>query len=193
MFKHNKLLIVLFGVSLISALVSSMITSSHAYAASPPSTKVVRFIPSGIRGTLYAPADCWETSLAAPRANAWRCIVENTIYDPCFNTSTQTDYVICDADPTGDPHGLKVMLAHPLPPSTPSSGIQAWIMRLADYSECSFITGASGIIDGKRINYTCTDGSLIVGSPHIKSVWMVKEQKKGQSQLIMTTVVEVWI
>lgn len=226
MFKHNTLLIVLFGMLPLSAVVFSMSTSPYAFAASkslspqaafaspgiiqrttrtlytsndvatvvsPPSTKVVLFSPSGIRGTLDAPADCWETSLAAPRANAWRCIGKNIIYDPCFSTSTQANYVICAADPSGDTRGLKAMLAHPLSAPGPyGSGIQAWTMRLSDGSVCSFYTGATGLIGGERINYGCTNGSAIVGSPRIGSVWMVKEMKKGQSQLVMTQVVEVW-
>lgn len=221
MFKHNTLLIVLFGVLLPSVLVLWVSTSPHASAtskslssqavlASPgiiqrpshpastspdittPPTKVVRFRPSGIRGTIDTPADCWMSSLAAPRANAWRCMVVNIIYDPCFSTSPQASYVICDANPARDTRGLKAMLAHPLPANPPRSGTQAWMMRLTDGSMCSFITGASGIIGGERITYSCTDGALLVGSPHISSVWMVKEVKKGQSHLIMVSVGEAW-
>ena len=196
MFKHNTLFIVLFGVLLLNALVFSMGTSPHtsvtATATFPPSTKVVRFSPSGIRGTIDTPADCWESSLAAPRANTWRCMVMNTIYDPCFSTSTQASYVICDANPTSDTRGLKAILAHPLPASTLSSGTQAWMIHLADGPVCSFLTGASGLIGGERINYSCTEGAFIVGSPHISPVWMVKEVKKGQSQPVMMSVVEAW-
>ncbi len=173
----------------------SHLASVHIHVAVAPSplpTKVVRFSPSGIRGTIDTPADCWVSSLAAPRANAWRCMVVNTIYDPCFSTSTQASYVICDANPTGDTRGLKAILAHPLPASSPSSGTQAWMMRLADGPVCSFMTGASGIIGGERINYGCTDGALVIGTPQIGSVWMVKEVKKGQSQFVMVSVVEAW-
>jgi hypothetical protein len=221
MVKHNTLLMVLFGVVLPGALVFWVSTSPRASAASKslspqavfassgiiqrPShlaststsvatspTKVVRFSPSGIRGTIDTPADCWVSSLAAPRANAWRCLVVNTIYDPCFSASPQASYVICDANPAGDTRGLKAILAHPLPASTPRSGTQAWMMRLTDGPMCSFMTGASGIIGGERITYSCTDGALLVGSPHIGSVWMVKELKKGQSQLIIVSVGEAW-
>lgn len=158
-----------------------------------PVTKVVFFRPSGIRGTLDTPADCWETSIAAPRANAWRCIVENRIYDPCFSTSMRAHYVICDADPSSHTRGLKIRLAHALPPSTVSSGTQAWMVRLIDGTVCSFATGATALFAGERLNYDCTNGSWLVGNPRTGVIWMVKELKKGQSRLVMTPIVEAWI
>jgi len=66
------------------------------------------------------------------------------------------------------------------------------MIHLADGPVCSFLTGASGLIGGERINYSCTEGAFIVGSPHISPVWMVKEVKKGQSQPVMMSVVEAW-
>lgn len=175
-------------------IIATLSTSKNvATIAFFPLTKVVFFRPSGIRGTLNTPADCWETSLAAPRANAWRCIVKNRIYDPCFSTSAHAHYVICDADPSSHTHGLKVRLAHALPPSTLSSGTQAWMVRLLDGSVCSFLTGATDLFDGERLNYGCTNGSWLVGNPRTGAVWMVKELKKGLSQLVMTPVVEAWI
>lgn len=166
-----------------------------AEVASLPPTKVVQFSPSGIRGTLDAPADCWMTSTSAPRANAWRCGVKHIIHDPCFSTSPQANSVICDADPTGDTRGLKATLAHPLPAGTSSSGIQAWVMSLSDGSVCTFANGATGLFGGERLNYNCTSGWWIVGSPRIGSVWMVRLVKWGQSpqtQPVMMSVLEVW-
>ncbi|WP_201390811.1 hypothetical protein [Ktedonobacter sp. SOSP1-85] len=163
---------------------------------SPPPMKVVHFSPSGIRGTLDAPADCWMTSTSAPRANAWRCGVKHIIHDPCFSTSAQANYVICDADPTGDGRGLKATLAHPFPAPGPySRDIQAWVMSLSDGSGCTFANGATGLFGGERLNYNCTSGWWIVGFPRIGSVWMVGLVKWGQSpqtQPVMMLVLEVW-
>lgn len=162
--------------------------------ASPLKTKVVHFSPSGIRGTLDTPIDCQETSWVAPRPNAWRCIVKRRLYDPCFSTSSQADSVVCDADPISDSRGLKAMLAHPFPAEGPyHPGIQAWLMRLSDGAVCGFITGATGVIGGERLNYGCTNGWWVVGFPQIGSVWMVKTVKQGQPQLLrMMSVAEVW-
>jgi hypothetical protein len=193
MFKKGILLIGLFGVLLPGAIfVFASGICMHISAASPVATKVTRFSPSGIRGSLDMAADCWETSLAASRADAWRCIVVNTIYDPCFSTNGQKDYVICDAKPDGDERGLKVRLAHALPEREFRHVTQAWMMRLVDGTLCSFITGATGLVGKERINYGCSDGSEIVGMPKMESVWLVKEIKKGQSQAIVTAVREAW-
>lgn len=156
-----------------------------AAIASLLSTKVVRFSPSGIRGILDTPVDCQETSWVVPRPDAWRCIEKNRLYDPCFSTTPQGDFVICDANPIGDPRGLKATLAHSLPAPGPSSrGIQAWLMRLNDGSVCGFIPGATGVIGGERVNYGCTNGWWVVGSPQIGSVWMVKTVKREQPRLV---------
>ena len=175
---------------------SRMLSTRNGVAAvaSLPPTKVVQFNPSGIRGTLDTPVDCQETSRLTPRPNAWRCIEKNRIHDPCFSPSPQADFVICDADPTGDPRGLKAMLAHPFPAPGPSSdGIQAWLMRLSDGSECGFILGATYVIGGERVNYGCTNGWSVVGFPRIGSIWMVKIVRTGQTQGIrMMPVAEVW-
>lgn len=167
-----------------------------ATVASPLPTKVFFFSPSGIRGTFNGPADCRMTSLAAPRVNAWRCGIEHVMYDPCFSTSAQANYVICDTNPAGDGRGMKATLAHPLPiPGPYSSGMQAWAMRLSDGSVCTAASGATGLFGGVRLNYNCTSGWWIVGFPRIGSVWTVRLVKEGQSpqtQPVPMSVLEAW-
>jgi hypothetical protein len=159
------------------------------------STQVVHFVPSGYSGPIdknNTPANCWETSLAAPRADAWRCIVGNIIYDPCFSTSAKANYVICDVDPSVSSLGLKATLAHALPASEPSKETQAWFLRLTDGSVCSFLTGATGLFEGDRINYGCTNDITIAGMPHTDKIWTVKAIPKDATKAVTMSVAEAW-
>ncbi|GCE22837.1 hypothetical protein KDK_66370 [Dictyobacter kobayashii] len=166
---------------------------SSAAASNTKATVVSHFFPVGIRTTSTSTADCWETSLAAPRKDTWRCAVVNTIYDPCFSSPTQHNYVICDASPTGDVRGLKVTLAGALPVTTAtSSDAQPWVLLLPDGVSCTFLTGATSVINNERVNYGCTNNATIVGLPTQGTVWTVKEVLDGQTQPVVTTVVHVW-
>jgi hypothetical protein len=156
-------------------------------------TSVKQFYPVGIRDTATLSGDCWVTSLAAPRLDAWRCIVINTIYDPCFSSPSYKDYVICDASPTGDMRGIKVTLTKALPTSTASpADHQPWTLRLSNGVVCAFLTGATSIIDNQRVNYGCTDGGFIPGSPTQGTIWTVNEKLPAQSTLVTKQVIDVW-
>jgi hypothetical protein len=144
-------------------------------------TQVTPFSPSGIRGTA-GQGTCWTTSLAAPRTNAWRCSAGNTIYDPCFSTPLQSSYVICDANPAkGQTSGLKVMLTQPLPSATlpSSSENQAWLLRLSNGAICSFATGATFLVHGVRVDYGCSDGSVVIGMPQTGNTWIANVSKNA--------------
>jgi len=105
------------------------------------------------------------------RADAWRCIVGNEIYDPCFSARPHATSVICDASPT-KPAGFILKLAAPLPTHLPASDKQVWMMRLGDGVMCGFLTGATGGIGQQRINYGCTDKSYVLGDPQAQGkVW----------------------
>jgi hypothetical protein len=104
------------------------------------------------------------------RADAWRCIVGNIIYDPCFSAAPHATSVICGASPQ-KPVGIRVTLAQPLPTHAPVQGKQAWILLLGDGSTCTFITGATFGIQGQRANYGCSDKDWIIGDPQPGRIW----------------------
>jgi hypothetical protein len=170
-------------------------STQHAQANRASSATIVtHFNPVGIRNAPTLPGDCWETSLAAPRVDAWRCIVANTIYDPCFSSPSYQNYVICNTAPTGDMLGIKVELTRPLPASTASpTAHQPWTLRLSNGVVCSFLTGATYLIDNQRVNYGCTDGVVIPGMPTQGTTWTVREKLPNQNNLVTMQVAEVWI
>ena len=164
----------------------------QAYSA-PIVTHVTHFYPSGLRNSSTLSGNCWETSLAAPRVDAWRCIVADTIYDPCFSSPNYANYVICAATPASDTRGLKVTLTDVLPKSTVTAADhQPWTLRLSDGVVCTFLTGATPIIDNQRVNYGCTDSAVIAGTPKMGSVWTVSEELPGTSTLVTRQVIDAW-
>ena len=142
-----------------------------------PATMTVVFHPRGVQGKPLAGSCTMGESLALPRADTWRCIVGNRIYDPCFSTVPHATTVICDASPF-NPIGIRVQLRTPLPTHAPVSGQQVWMMQLGNGVICGFLTGATAGIQGQRINYGCTDKTVVLGSPHpdqAKRIWYAVE------------------
>ena len=68
-------------------------TAGQASTATITATQVITYSPGPPTGEPQA-GRCWTNSLAVWRDDAWRCIVGNEIYDPCFS---EDDSVICGA------------------------------------------------------------------------------------------------
>ncbi|MGL4650425.1 MAG: hypothetical protein ACRC1H_13540, partial [Caldilineaceae bacterium] len=66
------------------------------------------------------PGSCDARSLFAPRADAWRCTVEGTVFDPCFELHAGgAGAIVCGAEPLSGALGFAVGGA--LPPALPTS------------------------------------------------------------------------
>lgn len=52
-----------------------------------------------------------------------------------------------------------------------SSDANAWLLQLANGATCNFATGATAVIDNKRINYLCSDQSSLLGNLQPGLVW----------------------
>ena len=175
-------LIYLLCVGLIASLAIGLGGERRAAAASGsrdasatsilPATSVKVFHPKGAAGAAVKGNCGMGGSLAVQRADAWRCIVGNEIYDPCFSARAHARSVICGATPDR-PVGITVSLPAPLPAHDPVRGSQAWILQLGDGTTCGFLTGATFGIKGQRANYGCSDSQrdYVVGTPSQGRVW----------------------
>ncbi len=106
-------------------------------------TKIISFLPADILPKTVQNGSCWENSVAYPfRQDAWRCMVENNIIDPCFSAK-QDGYVICPGNPQKD-EGVAIKLTKPLPKAETPKETQdnwAWFLILKDGTFCSPFTG----------------------------------------------------
>ena len=143
-------------------------------AARVDATSVITFRPAGIRGQEQE-GYCWTESLGSGQSDAWRCMVDNSIYDPCFAIAGETGAVACGASPVDDPYAFRVKLTRPLPERTAPAVDRPWIVELADGVVCGYLTGASTGVGGERANYGCTDGWYILGDPKPGQVWTANQ------------------
>jgi hypothetical protein len=140
-------------------------------------TEVVVYEPGPPAGEPQE-GSCWAGSLAVWREGAWRCMVGDAIYDPCFASD---DAVICGASPTGATDSFALTLTEPLPEpeAFPDAEGHAWLVELPDGAVCEFATGATGAVGDDRINYFCPSPDpdqmvVILGDLQPGDVWMAK-------------------
>ncbi|MGH2388745.1 MAG: hypothetical protein ACRDIE_11125 [Chloroflexota bacterium] len=178
--------VLLLTVALGAAAVGPTSSTVHAKGAANAltlvaPTKVIIFHPKGFKGAPVAGNCGMGESLALNRSDAWRCIVGNEIYDPCFSTSAHATWVICDASPK-KPVGIKVTLPKPLPTHGKAKDKQPWMLTLGDGVTCGFVTGGTFGIGNQRANYGCTKTDWIIGSPVPGKVWYaVRAHMNGKS------------
>jgi len=142
--------------------------------ATVSSTQVIKFVPTGPTSTQVS-GECFVSSIAATRSDAWRCMTGNEILDPCFSIPNNTTQVLCVPNPTDPSTFVTMNLTKPLPAAEPVTTQHPWFLQLADGTVCNFFTGATGAVNGERINYGCSDGWVIIGDPQQGTVWKAQE------------------
>jgi hypothetical protein len=163
--------------------------SSQPHDAGPVTT-VIHYTPQVPAGESRE-GSCWTNSIAAPRADAWRCTVGNEIFDPCFELD-DSQGVVCDANPiTGQP-GFKLKLTETLPaPEVPAEAANkgwGWLIELADGTVCGPATGATFPVDGEPATYYCTgtpsEGKTVViaGDLQVGPTWMAEKAIVSQGE-----------
>ena len=128
----------------------------------PPafSTQVIIFLPPEILPAEIKAGDCQINSIAQPyRADAFKCIVGKTTYDPCFSTAL-ADIVYCKMNPLRAGNDFLIKLSKPLPAPLVPQNINsswAWFLLLNDGEEtfCGPYTGTRPIAGGEVAYYGC--------------------------------------
>jgi len=157
------------------------------------STQVIVFHPVGVP-TQERTGSCWSTSDVLNRADAWRCTADDSIYDPCFSIPGNSQAVVCDTSPLSDSTGFKLNLTESLPARGTVSPVKsAWAFELADGTNCIFVGGATGAFEGKRVNYSCSDGWVILGELQEGQVWTARKVRLSSDFTIIEESVQVLI
>jgi len=126
---------------------------------------------------------CFTSSLAADGSDAWRCTAGNEILDPCFRPPHGDGPLACLADPWGPV--TKLRLTRPLPKATPidTDRPMPWAVETSGGLRCTKLTGATDVVRGQRVNYGCTDGSVLVGDVDDSSdLWTIMRSPSGQPE-----------
>ncbi|HTD36960.1 MAG TPA: hypothetical protein VK669_05575 [Candidatus Limnocylindrales bacterium] len=144
-------------------------------------TRVITYVPA-VPSAPKRSGSCWTRSIAAPsRADAWRCMLGNEIYDPCFSAKPP-GVVVCDVNPVTGGRGFAVRLTKPLPAGEPLFAARLalpWVVQLANGEVCVPLTGTHELIGKESIGYECSasrrardngaemgliDGSIVAGT-----------------------------
>lgn len=107
----------------------------------PAKTTRIAFDASTMKVTNTVTGSCWTGSLASLRSDAYRCMVGNSIHDPCFSLKSNSKAVACPMN-VPENTGIRITLSKPLPPANPPpKAPNAWMMTLADGAKCNMGTG----------------------------------------------------
>ena len=146
---------------------------------------------------------CWVTSLSVERPNAWRCNVENRIYDPCFERISLQENrskakVICNATPSDEQNSFILDLTEPLPSRKSDTSIlgevtpeSVWYLELENGSFCNLNTGATTSVFGNRLNYACSSKSKeeiiwLIGYPRTGKIWSAMKLVTDKNQQVIS-------
>jgi hypothetical protein len=141
---------------------------------------------------------CWTDSIATSRGDAYRCMSGNSIYDPCFTPSAHPHAVACASNPFAK-RIILLKLQKPLPsPPTPAKQWlqphnQPWGLRLTNGNTCAFVTGATGAVDGERLNYACahSNGWIVGQADHATALWTARSTDYPSKHIKHVSIAEV--
>lgn len=157
-------------------------------------------VASGLRIVKTVRGNCWTGSEGTARADAWRCMSGNLIYDPCFSDQSSGGgrFVVCAQSPFVRTL-VKFVLAKPLPYSVGNkegdpTKFDPWGVRLASGVTCVNIQGATGAIAGMRIGYFCSNQGVLVGSPkRTTATWRIFFAKSFKApSLTLAPISQAW-
>lgn len=131
---------------------------------------------------------CVMQSKLAVREDAWQCMAEGKIYDPCFVQMTANkNAVVCPQSPwVGD--SVQIHLNTPLNTEN-NAGLDMsrgfpWGIELANGDRCQAVS-AEQVYDGMPIRYHCRSNNLLVGYlQRCKPVWRMLEKTADGVQTV---------
>jgi len=158
---------------------------------SPSVTRIVYYMPGSNLSDTGRQGYCWTGSIAAPfRGDGWRCMAENSIFDPCF-TIGEGAFVACGANPAAAEPGFLLTLNQPLPTvgslQRGAAPDNIWLLLLPDGNYCTRFTGTRPFV-GKRIaSFGCTSRDpqanvILLDEPDTRrSLWLVSRATLADS------------
>jgi hypothetical protein len=163
-------------------VLAAVLASAVAGAAGSSSTIVTVVRPfdhgvprAGLRITATYKGSCAGGSDATDRLDAWRCGFGNLLIDPCFSDPTGgVAYVLCLRRPWGT-ETIKLVVTGTRGPNTTRRAPTGhpWGIQLRTGARCLFVQGASSELHGVRLNYTCSDGSVLYGDARRGLPWTI--------------------
>lgn len=165
-----------------------------AQSAAPSRTLVITYLPwagagtlaSGISATATQSGSCFTTSSATTASGAYRCIVGNSLYDPCFADASAGEVACPNPANPDSVVVIKLTAALPAPATAPGSPVIPWLLVLANGQHCETITGTGGVLGGKNEVYGCPDGGVYGQPSRSAATWTVSYAPSGAPASALT-------
>lgn len=137
---------------------------------------------------------CLQQSQLILREDAWRCVAQGQIYDPCFKKPfSKHQEVLCVENPWSL-EAIKVKLPavinNKLHQRLDVSTALPWALELTDGEKC-YAAMSVERYDGLEAHYICNDKSMLYGDLHrCSNLWTVL--KKEHVGLSMVNIAKAW-
>ncbi len=137
-----------------------MVMAIQPAGAYPGKMKIITYKASGMKMTGKAVKGyCWTGSIASASPTAYRCMVGNSIMDPCFFVSNKV--VNCPQDLAANT-GVVINLTKPLPKNNGWKNGKPWRYQVAGGSGITCNAGTGTVI--ANYPYYC-DGNMVCSVP----------------------------
>ena len=153
------------------------------------------------------------SSIAVSRPDAWGCITEGGVLDPCFENAyvplEEATEVVCFDTPWSS-EVVMLTLSSPLSrekeapagamtgaADTANEVIQPWdlpwALELANGDRCALMHGTLLVMAGQVVHYGCEQGGMILGeTDRGQPVWTVSYVAEGEVASNLVDVVTAW-
>ncbi len=153
----------------------AMHVSTATLSAPLTATVVFDYVPS-------VPAErragyCVANSRFVNLDDAWECVVDDEVVDPCF-TASDGETVVCLPAPPVNAPGFALDLTRPLPAPEAGADIPSdvWLFRTREGNLCSVAGRVSVQVGDRRVTHVCTDGTAVLGGIDTSTaVWTVEK------------------
>jgi hypothetical protein len=174
----------------IAAVLAVAIPAARAAAAPAAPTVVLTYSPFTVTGGLVAGlhaaprfgGTCSTGSFVVSSPAVFRCFAGDVIYDPCYfdagASNPQRAVALCVAAPWATSAVRLRLASAPDPALGAPPAAPPWALRLASGRRCVFASGATAVIDGRRLNYVCDGRRLLFGIPDASApAWRIRQAR----------------
>lgn len=132
------------------------------------------------RATITLQGQCSEQSQLIVREDAWRCIADQKIYDPCFSQENPTLHtLICPSTPWTE-DSVQIEVTGPLNEeqrvSLDMSRTFPWAIELHNGARCIAVTPGQ-LYDSMSVRYQCSGDNQLLGYvQRCKPEWTMLEK-----------------
>lgn len=124
--------------------------------------------------------ECWQQSQRIKREDAWRCVAEKKVYDPCFVKPYGSQKIaLCPQSPW-EAESVEINMATSVDSSQNAaldmSEAFPWAVELTTGERCLAVN-AGEEYDGLQVHYRCNSSTILIGRvQRCSSLWKILQK-----------------